>query len=78
MTEGLTCKLFATTFTERALNWFSQLPEGSIQNFEQFGKMFLEQYKGNCPQWMTIVDLHLEQRYDESTRQFLDRFVEVT
>ena len=40
--------------------------------------MFLEQYKGNCPQQMTIVDLHLEQRYGESTRQFLDRFTEVT
>ena len=40
--------------------------------------MFLEQYKGNCPQRMTIADLHLEQRYGESTRQFLDRFTEVT
>ena len=64
MNEGLTCKLFATTFTKRALYWFSQLPEGSIQSFEQFGKMFLEQYKNNCPQKMTIADLHLEQRYD--------------
>ena len=27
---------------------------------------------------MTIADLHLEQRYDESTRQFLDRFTEIT
>ena len=78
ISEGVTCKLFATTFTDRALSWFSQLPEGSIQSFEQFGRMFLEQYKGNCPQQMTIADLHLEQRYGESTRQFLDRFTEVT
>ena len=27
---------------------------------------------------MTIADLHLEQRYGESTRKFLDRFTEVT
>ena len=27
---------------------------------------------------MTIADLHLEQRYGESTRQFLDQFTEVT
>ena len=40
--------------------------------------MFLEQYKANCPQQMTIADLHLEQKYGESTRQFLDRFTEVT
>ena len=40
--------------------------------------MFLEQYKGNCTQKMTIVDLRLEQRYGESTRQFLDRFTEAT
>ena len=26
VTEGLTCKLFSTTFTKRALSWFSQLP----------------------------------------------------
>ena len=30
ISEGLTCKLVATTFTEQALNWFSQLPKGSI------------------------------------------------
>ena len=78
MTEGLTCKLFTTTFTERALNWFSQLLEGSIQSFKQFGRMFLEKYKGNCPQQMTIVDLNLEQKYGESTRQFLNQFTEVT
>ena len=60
MTERLTCKLFPTTSTKQALNWFSQLLEGLIQSFEQFGRMFLEQYKGNFPQWMTIVDFHLE------------------
>ena len=26
----------------------------------------------------TMVDLQLEQRYDENTRQFIDRFTEVT
>ena len=78
ITEGLTCKLFATTFTERALNWFSQLLEGSIQSFERFSRMFLEQYKSNCPQQMITANLLLEQRYDESTRQFLNRFTEVT
>ena len=77
-TEGLTCKLFSTTFTERALSWFSQLPEGLIQSFEQFGKIFLERYKNNYPQKKTMADLHLEQRYDESTRQFLSRFMKVT
>ena len=58
--EGLTCKLFATTFTERALTWFSQLSECSIQSFKQFGRIFLEQYKSNFPQRMTIADLHME------------------
>ena len=37
--EGLTCKLFATIFTKQALNWFSQLPEASIQSFDQFDRM---------------------------------------
>ena len=40
--------------------------------------MFLEQYKSNYPQRMTIADLYPEQRYDESTRKFFDRFIEVT
>ena len=78
ITEGLTCKLFSTTFTEQALSWFSQLSEGSIHSFEQLGRMILEQYKSNCLQKMTIADLHLEQRYDENTRQFLNRFTKVT
>ena len=34
ITEGLMCKLFSTTFTKRALSWFSQLLEGSIQSFK--------------------------------------------
>ena len=40
--------------------------------------IFLEQYKSNCPPKKTVADLHLEQRYDENTRKFLDKFTEVT
>ena len=42
--KGLTCKLFSTNFTGRALSWFSQFPEGLVPSFKQFGKVFLEQY----------------------------------
>lgn len=31
----------------------------------------------NCSQRKMMVDLHLEQRYDESTMQFLNRFTKV-
>ena len=66
------------TFTEQALSWFSQLPKGSIQSFEQFSRIFLEQYKSKCSQKMTIANLHLEYKYNENTRQLLDRFTKVT
>ena len=49
VTEGLTCKLFSMTFTGQALSWFSQLPKGSVQSFEQLDIMFLEQYRNNFP-----------------------------
>ena len=42
--EAMMCKLFATTLSERALAWFSKVLEGRIENFEQFGKIFVEQY----------------------------------
>ena len=64
--EALTCNLFATTLFKKALSWFSQLPKGSIQSFEYFGRTFLEQYHKNRSQQKSMANLHLKQRYDES------------
>ena len=58
--EALTRKLLATNFIGKALSWFSQLPEGLIRSFESFGKNVLEQYHSNHPQYMSMVDLHIE------------------
>ena len=49
VSEALTCKLFTTTLTGKALSWFNQLLEGSIESFTTFGRKLLEQYHNNHP-----------------------------
>ncbi|PON57911.1 hypothetical protein PanWU01x14_170010 [Parasponia andersonii] len=42
--EAVTCKVFSTTLVGPALLWFRQLPEKSINGFEDFCRLFLRQY----------------------------------
>ena len=44
--EAIICKVFSTTLAGPALLWFRQIPECSINGFEDFCKMFLKQYAG--------------------------------
>ena len=78
VTEALNCKLFATTLSGKALSWFCQLPEGSITNFTSFGRKFLEQYHNYRPQQRSMADLHMDQCYDETARDYLTRFMNLT
>ncbi|XP_068503818.1 uncharacterized protein [Phaseolus vulgaris] len=38
------CKMFMSTLQGTALEWFVSLPTGYITNFQQFSKLFVEQY----------------------------------
>ena len=78
VSEGLNCKLFATTLLGKALSWFCQLPEGSITSFASFGQRFLEQYHNYRPHQKSMANLYMDQRYDETTRDYLTRFMDLT
>ena len=38
------CKVFMSTLSGTALDWFVSIPTGHITMFQQFSKMFVEQY----------------------------------
>ena len=76
--EALNCKLFATTLSGKALSWFCQLLEGFITNFTSFGRKFREQYHNYRLQQRSMADLYMEQCYNETTRDYLTRFMDLT
>ena len=78
VSEALKSKLFATTLSGKALSWFCQLPKGSIINFTSFGRKFLEQYHIYCPKQRSMADLYMDQRYNETMRDYLTRFMDLT
>ena len=41
------CKLFMSTLTRMAMDWFVSLPEGHIMFFTQLSQLFREQYLAN-------------------------------
>jgi len=43
-TDAMYCKLFMSTFSGTALDWFISLPDGHITSFDQFSTLFREQY----------------------------------
>ncbi|XP_068498400.1 uncharacterized protein [Phaseolus vulgaris] len=42
--DAVYCKVFMSTLSGTALDWFVSLPTGHITMFQQFSKMFVEQY----------------------------------
>lgn len=42
--DGMKCRVFATTLTEAAQTWFSQLRDGIIHGFDQLTALFLHQF----------------------------------
>ena len=42
--DAVYCKMFVSTLQGTALEWFVSLPTGHITNFQQFSKIFVEQY----------------------------------
>ena len=54
--DAVYCKLFMSTLSEIALEWFVSLPDGHITSFQQFSKLFMEQYIVNrAPQWCRMT-----------------------
>lgn len=76
--ETILCKVFFTTLSRPALVWFRQMPEKSIDSFEDLCNLFIQQYSSNHEQQKTMVDLHcLVQSEDKTPQQYLVRFMDV-
>ncbi|XP_068474917.1 uncharacterized protein [Phaseolus vulgaris] len=73
--DAVYCKLFMSTLSGIALEWFLSLPDGHITSFQQFSKLFMEQYIMNRAPPVVSYDLFdVRQSQDESLRDYLSRF----
>jgi len=69
------CKVFMSTLSGTALDWFVSIPTGHITTFQQFSKMLVEQYIVNKAPPLVSYDLFdVRQYHGESLKDFLNRF----
>ena len=69
------CKMFVSTLQGTTLEWFVSLPTGHITNFQQFSKIFVEQYIVNKAPPRVSYDLFDIRKYQgESLGDCLNRF----
>ncbi|CAA7045904.1 unnamed protein product [Microthlaspi erraticum] len=72
------CKFFVENLTGSALEWFSSLKRGSIDNFTQLVSVFLKQYSVFIETRATEADLWtLTQGQGEPLRSNIDRFKQI-
>ena len=68
-------KLFMSTFSGTALDWFVSLPNGHITSFDQFSTLFREQFIVNQAPPPIYYDLFYVKQYQgELLKDFLNRF----
>ena len=73
--DAVYCKVFMSTLSGTALDWFVSIPTGHITTFQQFSKMFVEQYILNKAPPLVSYDLFdIRQYQGESLKDFLNRF----
>jgi len=73
--DAVYCKLFMSTLSGIALEWFVSLPDGHITSFKQFSKLFMEQYIVNRAPPVVSYDLFdVRQNQGESLRDYLGHF----
>jgi len=73
--DAVYCKMFMSTLQGTALEWFVSLPTGHITNFQQFSKLFVDQYVVSKAPPRVSYDLFDVRQYQrESLRDYLNRF----
>ncbi|KAI3461122.1 hypothetical protein Pfo_017785 [Paulownia fortunei] len=53
--DGVKCRVFLTTLSKSAQQWFSQLPPNSINSFEEFSSVFLHQFASSRKHQKTYI-----------------------
>jgi len=73
--DAVYCKVFMSTLSGTALDWFVSLLTGLITMFQKFSKIFVEQYIVNKAPPLVSYDLFDVRQYQgESVKDFLNRF----
>ncbi|XP_011078636.1 uncharacterized protein LOC105162327 [Sesamum indicum] len=68
-------KLFATTLTGKAQEWFTNLPQGSIESYKQLVQKFNFHFASKKKQKRSATHLfNIRQREDETLKNFMGRF----
>ncbi|XP_068504498.1 uncharacterized protein [Phaseolus vulgaris] len=69
------CKLFMSTLTGMAMDWFISLPDGHITSFRQLSRLFREKYLANKAPLPVSYDLfEVKQSQGETLKEYINRF----
>jgi len=73
--DAARCKLFMSTFTGMAMDWFISLRNGHITSFRQLSQLFREQYLANKAPSQVSYDLFDVKQYQgETLKKYINRF----
>jgi len=73
--DAVRCKLFMSTLTGMAMDWFISLPDGHITSFTQLSQLFREQYIANRAPPPVSYDLFDVKQYQgETLKEYINRF----
>jgi len=73
--DAVRCKLFMSTLTGMAMDWFISLPEGHVTSFAQLSQLFREQYLANRTPAPVSYDLFdVKQFQGETLKEYISRF----
>ncbi|CAA0818995.1 Unknown protein, partial [Striga hermonthica] len=74
-TDPVSCRAFLSTLKGGALDWFQQLPPGSIVDFEDFAEKLTNQYSSAVAQEKTYFTfMAMRQGEKESLRKYVTRY----
>ncbi|MCH85508.1 hypothetical protein A2U01_0006354, partial [Trifolium medium] len=69
------CRLFSTTLTKKALDWYKALPRDSIHSWSQLSKQFRSRFTASRRPPKTIASLEaIVQGREETLRAYIERF----
>ncbi|KAK4849341.1 hypothetical protein QYF36_023771 [Acer negundo] len=75
--ESCMCKAFGSSLSGPALQWYTNLPNNSIDSFAQLTDTFVEQFMSSCKLEKLLDDLYtITQRTGENLRAYVGRFRE--
>ncbi|KAL0434821.1 UNVERIFIED_CONTAM: hypothetical protein Sradi_0190000 [Sesamum radiatum] len=73
--SAINAKLFVTTLTGKAQEWFTSLPSGGIDTFDQLIQKFTFHFASKRKQKRSAAYLfNIRQKEDESLKNFIGRF----